>query len=84
MNYEYYYEYFMYAFMYAFLREMKQMKAFRVYTPFYIKKKDTYCTIHNIQAESVLSKSIHLLHQQIQSIHDSIHKVFMLSFIFGG
>lgn len=77
MNYEYYYEYFMNTFMNTFLREMKQMKAFKVYTPFYVIKKDTYDSIRSIERVCVHPQSIHLFHSLRESIHKSLHKVFI-------
>ena len=80
--------YFVYTFVYTFLREVKQMYTFKVYTLFSIKKKDTYDSIHTrlhrLWPGCIPPQSTHLLHQQIISIHETIHKVYTKSYIFGG
>jgi len=60
------------------------MNTFKVYTPSFFINKGSSKSIFNIDCESVYPKSIHLLHQQIESIHHCIHKVFTHLFIFGG
>ncbi len=83
MNYEYYYECFMNAFMNAFLRGMNALDSLRVYTYFLKKNIHLRSIVQMYMYLSVHAKSIHSIHQQSQSIHKSIHKVFIHLFIFG-
>lgn len=59
------------------------MNTFNINTPFF-NKKGNCNNIHTIDFESILSKSVHCVHQQIKSLHDCVHKVFIQPFIFGG
>ena len=75
MKYEYYYGYFMNTFMNTFLRGMNTMDTLRTFTLFLIK---IYSNIRSIVSilECVYTKTIHSIHQQIETIHQSIHKPF--------
>jgi len=93
MNYEHYYEHFMNTFMNTFLRVMNTMNTLRVNSYLLSKKCNSNLLvilfnliINNIKCTCVCicSQSVHCVHQQIQSIHKSIHHLFILVFIFGG
>ena len=92
---EYHDEYFVNAFVNTFLREMNTLNTLRVNSYFLLKiqnitllvKLFIFNIINNKRKSTCLCvclQSIHCIHQQIQSIHDSIHKVFIEPFIFGG
>ena len=84
MIYVYYHEHFMNTFMNTFLRVMNTMDTLRVYTYFLIKKRDTKVWLYNRVLACICPKSLHCIHQLIGSVHKSIHKAYIQSFIFGG
>ena len=67
---------FVYALVYAFLREVYALLAFWVYNPLVYK----YTTIRSTivwWGRECLVKSLHSIHQQSQSIHQSLHKAYI-------
>ena len=82
VNYEYLDEYFVNTFVNTFLREVNTMNTLRVNNYFLLKKYSIIRSIVRV-CVCICLKSIHSIHQQIQSIHDSIQRVFINSFIRG-
>lgn len=78
---EYYYEHFMNTFMNTFLRDMNTMNTFWLFNPLTIKNRyyTKYTTLSG--RVRVYIKSLHCVHQQSQSVHDCVHKVFIRLFM---
>ena len=79
---EYFGEYLVNTLVNTFLRGMNTLDTVRVKNYFLFKKRDIDRLLFTRICLSVWRKSIHRIHQQIQSIHVCIHQVFTKAYIF--
>lgn len=81
MIYEHFYEHFMNTFMNTFLRDMNTMNTLRG-NNYFFKIKSSIQTIYRVIV-CVSIQSLHCVHKQSQSVHKSVHNVFIKTFILG-
>ena len=84
MNSEHFGEHLVNTLVNTFLREVNTMNTLQGDSYLYIKKKEILRSSLIRSWVCLYLQSVHCVHQQIQSVHQSVHKVFTQLYIFGG